>query len=85
MFIVATVLWTYKNKMEPIKSLLYLQCIQMMLSNFNKYASGTNQGGDNDTDKSINDGMTNFEALNFVQTMFPALFNMLNCLLITVL
>ena len=78
----ATVLWTYKNKMDPIKHVLYVQCIQMMLSNFNKYEVGTNTGvGSKDSD----DGMTNYEALNFVQTMFPALFNMLNCLLITIL
>jgi hypothetical protein len=49
----------------------------MMLSNFNKYEVGTNLEKE--------DGMTNYEALNFVQTMFPALFNMLNCLLITFL
>ena len=27
MFIVSVVAWTYKNKMDPIKHLLYLQCI----------------------------------------------------------
>ena len=57
----------------------------MMLSNFNKYEYGHNEGGSNEDTDSATDGMTNFEALNFVQTMFPAMFNMLNCLLITVL
>jgi hypothetical protein len=58
-----------------IKPILYLQCIQMMMSNFNKYEKGTNI--------ETADGFTNFQALNFVQTVFPVIFNLLNCILIS--
>jgi hypothetical protein len=45
------------------------------MSNFNKYEIGTNADAE--------DGFSNYQALNFVQTVFPVIFNMLNCLLIS--
>ena len=71
---------TFKEEtkfIHTIKYLLFLQAIQMQISNFNAYQKGTN---DNE-----NDGFTNYQGLNMLSTVFSVMFTIFNTILMSFL
>ena len=75
LYVCVMVGWSFKfdSGIHHIKYLLFLQCIQMDLSNFNIYK--------NQTDENI-DGYVNFEGLNMLSSVFSVMFNIFNSLLL---
>lgn len=69
---------TFKYEMWPIKWLLFVQCIQMSLSNFNQYREGTDQQIAKD-----NRFFVNYMGLNILVAVFSVMFNIFNVVLIS--
>lgn len=67
--------WSFKfeSGIHFIKYLLFLQCIQMDLSNFNIYKAQSSEHSD---------GFVNFEGLNMLSSVFSVMFNIFNSMLI---
>lgn len=74
--IVLAIVYSYKFDMNVIPYCLFVQAIQMMLSNFNVYTSFK--------DAALIDGVEsydNFEGLNMLSSVFSVMFNIFNTIL----
>ena len=69
-----SVTFSFFQSLNVIKYCLFMQCLQMMLSNFNIYEFGRNSNDDN--------GFTNYQALNMITSVFSVMFNVFNTLFI---
>ena len=78
-FIILVILSTFKYTLRPIKYILFVQALQMMLSNFNSYDSGTVK----QMKAEDNSYFWNYEGMNIIISVFSNMFNIYNSLLIT--
>ena len=73
LFIVAIVIWSFRRDLWVIRYLLFLQAIQMQMSNLNIYEPGSNANE--------SDGFTNYQGLNMLSTVYSVIFSISNSIL----
>jgi hypothetical protein len=81
--IVGTIIYSFKyNDLWCMKYLLFMQAVQMMLSNFNVYSSNIDLKATANVEGIVynEDGYANFEGLNMLSSVFSVMFNLFNSL-----
>lgn len=76
--IFAVNLATYKYEVWPVKYLLFIQAVQMSLSNFNQFREGTEKQIEKD-----NRFYENFMGMNILVSVFSTMFVIMNVVLIS--